>query len=429
MKNETFCILPWVHLATYTDGTGLLCCIAKPSEERTNLNDQSVDEVRNSDYFKKARLALQEGKKFGACSACYKEEAAGLRSHRLHENLFWRNTLGQEHIDKLIENTKEDGSIDNDVYTVDFRLGNTCNLACVMCRPQDSSKWYKEAKILSGQLKTGAKYEWQHKESVDRDSFEWYKNPKFLESFYEASGEMRQMIFAGGEPLLIKEHKAIIKELVKRGTAKNIKVNYHTNGTIYDTELLELWKHFKRVDLFLSFDGIDRINKYVRYPSLHDTVVSNLKKYNDNAPPNMHFKVLYTVQALNIYYIPEFVKWLLDMNLPRIADYKSEKNIDDIIHTGILHYPQYLSPKVFPPRVKRQITRKLENFILDYGDRINLNSVKGLCALMNEEDHSHLLNQFNDYLENIDELRKLNRKEAFKELDEMGIFKPARREI
>ena len=48
---------------------------------------------------------------------------------------------------------------------------------------------------------------------------------------------------------------------------------------------------------------------------------------------------------------------------------------------------------------------------------------------MNEEDHSHLLNQFNDYLENIDELRKLNRKEAFKELDEMGIFKPARREI
>ena len=143
----------------------------------------------------------------------------------------------------------------------------------------------------------------------------------------------------------------------------------------------------------------------------------------------MHFKVLYTVQALNIYYIPEFVKWLLDMNLPRIADYKSEKNIDDIIHTGILHYPQYLSPKVFPPRVKRQITRKLENFILDYGDRINLNSVKGLCALMNEEDHSHLLNQFNDYLENIDELRKLNRKEAFKELDEMGIFKPARREV
>ena len=61
--------------------------------------------------------------------------------------------------------------------------------------------------------------------------------------------------------------------------AKNIKVNYHTNGTIYDTELLELWKHFKRVDLFLSFDGIDRINKYVRYPSLHDTVVNNLKKY------------------------------------------------------------------------------------------------------------------------------------------------------
>ena len=93
MKNQTFCILPWVHLATYTDGTGLLCCIAKPGGEKTNLNTQTVDEVRNSDYFKDARLALQEGKQFHACTACYKEEAAGLRSHRLHENRFFKHCI------------------------------------------------------------------------------------------------------------------------------------------------------------------------------------------------------------------------------------------------------------------------------------------------------------------------------------------------
>lgn len=430
MKNKTFCILPWVHLATYTDGSGLLCCIAKQGDkETTNLNSNTVGEVRNSEYFKQARKTMLAGGEYDACSACYKEESAGLRSHRLHENRFWRDTLGQEHIDNLVENTKVDGSIDNDVYTVDFRLGNTCNLQCIMCRPQDSSKWYKEATILAGSLKTGARYEWQAKEKVDRDKFEWYKNPEFLQSFYAASGELRQMIFAGGEPLLIKEHKDIIKELVKRGVAKNIKVNYHTNGTIYDSELIELWKNFKRVDLFISLDGIERINNYVRYPALHKTVEVNLKKFNDNAPDNMHFKILCTVQALNIYYLPEFVEWLLSLNLPRIAKIQDSKDLTDIIHTGILHYPQYLSPKIFPERMKRNITRKLQSYKIENEGRLRVSSFDGLCELMNAEDHSHLQNQFNDYLENIDILHKFNKEEVFHELTTFGVFKKARPEI
>ena len=423
--SKTFCILPWVHLATYTDGSGLLCCVAS-SDKKVNVNDMSIDEARNSDYFKQARLDMLEGKEYSPCSACYKEEKSGLKSHRMHENHFWQRTLGEEAFQKIVDETKQDGSIENDLYTVDFRLGNTCNLQCVMCRPQDSSKWYKEATILSKTLKSHARYEWASKEKVDRDKFEWYKDEKFLESFYAASGEMRQMIFAGGEPLLIKEHKDIIRKLVENGTAPNIKVNYHTNGTIYDSELIELWSHFKRVDLFLSFDGIERINKYVRYPALHDTVVTNLKKYNDNAPPNMHFKALYTVQALNIFYIPEFVDWLLSLNLPRIADYYDAKtNWDDIIHTGVLHYPQYLSPKIFPERIKRMVTRKLTNYKAENEGKIKLDSLDGLCDLMNSESHTNLLNQFNDYIENIDKLRNLDSKATFHELDKMGLFKPS----
>lgn len=425
IHNDKLCILPWVHLATYTDGSGLLCCIAK-SDQKVNLNSMDIEQARNSDYFKQARLDMLNNKEYTPCMACYKEEKAGLRSHRQHENLFWKKTLGEEKVTEIINNTKEDGTIENDLYTVDFRLGNTCNLQCVMCRPQDSSKWYKEATILSQTLKSHARYEWDIKKNVDRDKFEWYKDEKFLESFYEASGEMRQMIFAGGEPLLIKEHKDIIKRLVENGTAANIKVNYHTNGTIYDPELMELWKHFKRVDLFFSFDGIERINKYVRFPSMFDTVVENFKKYNDNGPENMHFKVLYTVQALNIYYIPEFVDWLLSLKLPRIANYYDKvHNWDEIIHTGILHYPRYLSPKIFPDRIKRMVTRKLTNYKSENEGKIKLDSLDGLCELMNSESNTELLNQFNDYIENIDKLRNLDSKSTFHELDRMGLFKPS----
>jgi len=81
--------------------------------------------------------------------------------------------LTKELVDEIVKNTHEDGTIDNDLYTLDFRLGNTCNLACVMCRPQDSSKWLNEAKKLSNELETDAKWDWRHKSKIDLSKFEW----------------------------------------------------------------------------------------------------------------------------------------------------------------------------------------------------------------------------------------------------------------
>ena len=347
-KSETFCVLPWIHTATYTDGTALLCCVASPNSG-LNLNYNNINEVKNSDYFKNARKSLLSGEKFPACSVCWREESVGVKSHRDNENRLWDSLLTKELVDEIVKNTHEDGTIDNDLFTLDFRLGNTCNLTCIMCRPQDSSKWINEAKQLSNDLKTDAKWDWKHKSEIDLNKFEWYKRQEFLEDFYESCGNMRLMIFAGGEPLLIKEHKEMIKEMVKRGHAPNIQVNYHTNATIYDPELMELWKHFKKVELFLSIDGIDKVTEYVRYPSNFSVIENNLRMYDDNAPDNMSFKVLYTVQALNIFYLPEFADWLDSQNYKKII---VRRKHETIFHTGVLWGPNYLSTKILPPHVK-----------------------------------------------------------------------------
>ena len=53
---KKFCILPWIHMATYTNGKSLLCCLAQPTDDdRLNLNNATIDAVWNSYYFKDAR--------------------------------------------------------------------------------------------------------------------------------------------------------------------------------------------------------------------------------------------------------------------------------------------------------------------------------------------------------------------------------------
>jgi organic radical activating enzyme len=411
-NSETFCVLPWVHTATYTDGTALLCCVSSPNTG-VNLNHSTINEAKNSEYFKEARLSLLNGEKFRGCSVCWREEGVGVKSHRNNENRLWDDLLTKELVDEIVRNTHDDGTIDNDLYTLDFRLGNTCNLACVMCRPQDSSKWLNEAKRLSNELETNAKWDWKHKSTINLDNFEWYKRQEFLEDFYESCSNMRLMIFAGGEPLLIKEHKEMIKEMVKRGHAGNIQVNYHTNATIYDLELMELWKHFKKVELFLSIDGIDKVTEYVRYPSNFSVIENNLRRYDDNASDNMSFKILYTVQALNIFYLPEFADWLDSQNYKKII---VRKKHETIFHTGVLWGPNYLSTKILPKHVKEVITKKLTNYVESKKDVLNVWNFSEMVNLMNSEDNSSLMKEFDEYLMKIDLYRNINHKKTFEEL-------------
>ena len=224
---------------------------------------------------------------------------------------------------------------------------------------------------------------------------------------------MRLMIFAGGEPLLIKEHKEMIKEMVKRGHASNIQVNYHTNATIYDPELMELWKHFKKVELFLSIDGINKVTEYVRYPSKFSVIENNLRMYDDNAPDNMSFKVLYTVQALNIFYLPEFADWLDSQNYKKII---VRKKHETIFHTGVLWGPNYLSTKILPAHVKESITKKLTDYVESKKDILNVWNFSEMVNLMNSEDNSSLMKEFDEYLLKIDLYRNLNHKKTFEEL-------------
>jgi sulfatase maturation enzyme AslB (radical SAM superfamily) len=401
---SNFCILPWIHAATHSDGSVILCCVAGNTRD-LNLNTKTWAEIWNSEHFKSARLHMLEGKQFPACNSCWKEEATGIRSHRQNENVYWSREIGEDQLQKLVDATKVDGSIDTDIITVDFRLGNTCNLQCIMCRPQDSSKWLQNAKTLANELQTDAKWDWKYKANIVLENFNWYKNQEFWDSFYETCGNIRHIIFGGGEPLLIKEHKTLIQELVRRGFSENIEIRYHTNGTILDEDMIELWTKFKKVEVMISLDGHKDINDFVRYPADWSTIEKNLALY-DNTPDMIDPKILCTVQALNIEWLPEFSDWLLSQNYKKI----SKKHHGGMYHHGILHWPQYYCVKVLPLHVKDRITKKLNDYSEKHRGNICTDRFKGLIEFMNSEDWSSKLNQTYEVTEKIQNIRNIKYK-------------------
>jgi hypothetical protein len=156
--------LPWIHLATRPNGDVRLCCTANASGAgivdskeiglvtkdgvTMNLRDHTIEEVWNSEFMRDTRLEMLNGKIPNSCQKCFKEESLGIKSKRNWETIVWNERID---IESIVKQTDVDGSLPVNIPYFDLRLGNLCNLKCVMCSPHDSSSWIKDWKIQTPQ--------------------------------------------------------------------------------------------------------------------------------------------------------------------------------------------------------------------------------------------------------------------------------------
>lgn len=396
--SDTFCILPFIHAATNTKGDAMLCCVSQYNSN-INLNNKLLSDYWNSDYLKKIRLSMLKNEKIKECERCYKDEEAGYRSHRINENTLWKINLGNEY-DEIINEVLSDGTSLSSIYSLDLRLGNTCNLACIMCKPEESSKWLNESKLLTNINNESLKNEWTYKSKIDTSYYEWYKNDKFWEDIKNYLPLLREIIIAGGEPLLIKQQLEFVKYISQTEYAENILIRYHTNGTIIP-DYFKYWEKFKKVQFFFSVDGVGDLLNFVRYPVKWNDVLNNILKVNEQKH-QYNITILYTVHALNIHQLPEFTNIIKNLNLKQYKIHK--ENIFKLIHPSLVYYPEYLHPGVLPPHIKERIynsyvKNNMSNNINGY------DKFMGVVNSMMKEDKYYLYNTLLDYTNKLKEIR------------------------
>ena len=84
-------------------------------------------------------------------SKCFEEEQNGITSKRQWETVVWKERLN---LDEVVAKMNVDGSMPLDIPYFDLRLGNMCQLKCVMCSPHDSSAWISDWKLQYPKYKT-----------------------------------------------------------------------------------------------------------------------------------------------------------------------------------------------------------------------------------------------------------------------------------
>lgn len=456
--SKTFCALPWMHLSSRPNGHMRVCCTANASSVQdpdsskkvgggevgvlknddgkpANFNHTTLSDAWNNTYMKSVRLQMLKGEKPASCLKCYKEEDAGHASKRMWETEYWGNRYD---LNELVAETQEDGSVPPKIRYLDLRMGSKCQLGCVMCSPHDSSGWVKDWQKIHPTIqneKLKQSFDWDNKGKNDGASYNWHmKNPKFWDELYEQIPHMYQLYFAGGESTVIEEHYTLLEEVVKRGYAKQIELRYNSNGVELPQRLFDLWKEFKRIRFHYSIDAYGKQNDYIRYPSVWEHQEKQFWLL-DETPDHVEVTTATTIMALNVYYIPEFVKWKLNAGFKKLNSWPLGAGT---INMHFAYWPPQLNVKVLPQDFKAEVTRKYEqefypwlqenwqqctgvaNSGIDYDTWANstygLKRFKNIINFMNAEDWSQRLPEMKEWVNKLEQHRGQNFAEAFPDM-------------
>ena len=428
LKNQkeispTFCVLPWLHIATKTWGNIMPCCVGEPLNE--NLNVTTFSKAWNSKSMRNLRQKMLKGKKSPVCKRCYDEEKIGIASHRTRSNDYWKDYYS---FNQLVEKTDTKGFFSEKPVYLDLRLGNKCNLECTMCGPQEAVRWESLSEKVYKHAKTSTlkKYMKNRQKVIFGDNLSeknynyikidpsklWYEREEIKQDLYKQIPFLKRVTIAGGEPLLIKEHHKFLEECIQQKSAQNISLHYHTNGTVLSSELFDKWRQFESVMVFISLDDIKERNYYIRYPCSWKRIEKNLEMIDKKAPKNVHPKILCTIQIKNIFYFDKFLSFLAEKKFN-----KFHSSYDDVIHTEVVHHPYFLSCQLLPQNVKEIVSKKFEEIYKNFP--IRTNRFKTIVDFMNAEDKSDLLYLFKDYIQALDKARGTDFGKTFPELSEL----------
>ena len=303
---EKICILPWISVETSPIGTARPCCLAKDEityfdekglEHKYNLKEHTLEEIYHSRYMQTLRRDFLYGQKPNTCQRCWDEEAAGRVSKRMNSRIRLK-----EYYDSVDWNNLNPDQL----WFIDLKLGNICNLKCRICGSWSSSKWAKEEIDYVPGLenrKEHLAYKFLQDGAWPRESNVFWDNLKTL------LPNIKYLEFTGGEPFLIEQHFELLRYAVDNNYAKNIEIHYNTNGTIFPKDA-DIWNHFRHVEIAFSIDNTNNRFEYERYGADWNEVQDNLKRFNQLRSAKMSTQLCTTVNIQNVYYLPEICDWI-----------------------------------------------------------------------------------------------------------------------
>lgn len=337
LVQNNFCIAPFTQL-TFSPGGAYSPC---PEIGGRPWRDSTTNPINmwSSVEFQKLRTSFLENKKNPICNRCWNQENNGKQS--LRKRLLSNTASGGAKFKKgELLNFLEHGYVEGPKQ-INLMVGNLCNLRCRTCRAGSSVTYNVE----------GRHYKKKHNLSripyITRSNKAETFSADQIDQVFKISKNLQRIEFYGGEPLLDVPTLSLLEKLIASGQSSNIVLFYNTNGTVLPTEQhYSLWNHFAGIEFNFSIDDIDGRYSYNRHPGTWNNLISNIESMRSYAwRISAKFFSICTISNLNVYYLPEILDRLDQLDLKVFLNH--------------VYDPNWYAIQYLPMAIKEQIVKKL----------------------------------------------------------------------
>lgn len=271
MNNDFYCPSPWTG-GFFTHTEQKACCSHKSVKITSPLKylagDYTVDDLNTLRtyglYLKDVKHGIISGNLDSHCQRCKDQENKGIRSLR-QVFVDQAKNLGIAEV--------RDPDAPSVPQAIEVRLSNLCNFKCRMCYPMYSSLLDKEVSA-NPQLK-----KYFHQGEVDYGKV--HSNQQLIDDIITMIPNLKWINLTGGEPMILPEVMDLIDEIIRQGHASNMALHITTNCSTIHPRMLDHFKKFKKIQLTLSLDGIDKTAEYIRHGTVWDKINSNFHQYGE----------------------------------------------------------------------------------------------------------------------------------------------------
>lgn len=322
-KYSNFCPVPWTQFATSTDGFQRMCCMMKPINSITHgwyIYDSGkqlkavsgLDSYINSDSTEIIKQQILKNIGPEQCRCYFNEKIIESNDQSKRVSMLGKYGIYTDSdVEKFIAK-------DHKIHYFDIRLGNLCNLQCLMCYGGLSNQLYEQSlytinsdrmELESGFFIKKVNGEVVFDKNDEQRIFGWADSKFFADlenhivaAFKEDPDQFFEFYFIGGEPLLNKPHFDFLNKMVALKYNDRIKLEYNTNLTVLNMDILNLWTKFEGITLAISIDDIGQRYEYIRYPAKWEKIESNLSDIRLFIDKHSNvFRTVNVVSVINIF--------------------------------------------------------------------------------------------------------------------------------
>ena len=307
--SPNLCFAPFTSLRFALSGNVIACCFNR-NHIMGKYPENSVHDIWFGENAEELRRLIKNNDLSSGCFDC-KRNITNQNYHAVGAKMY--DYLGQP----------------NNRYPtmLDFELGNTCNLECVMCNGENSSSIRKNREKMP--------------------AYPVHYDLGFVDQLAEFIPHLVEARFVGGEPFLNDIYYPLWNKIIKLNPA--VKISVLTNATILNEKVKELLAK-GNFHVSVSIDSLQKENyEAIRINGDFDRVMDNINYLYDYAQNQK--------KGFNLNVCPMRQNW---EEMPDFVNYANEKDVPLVFHT--VKFPLHTSLWNLPPEKLQEIIEYLSGF-------------------------------------------------------------------